>query len=404
MTEGKTDKTNTDALITNQEETVAMIFIEEAKILISNSIEKYKQRSANIKEETNMVIEDNISSTENTALLSVSYILINYKTDSQKANQQITTSIKERYNQKVTSLGYIFPLDTLVTRPFNSLIRIQTIVVKVASYFIFALGGRRLMLETKATSITNSIGYEGMQPAYAVSTSLGEDEANILIPVVNHSIQLENICKESIQNPNLNLPEENFYFLQRSSTGGRRILTNMSGFRSHPLTRNLVKRISQVVNCLKKMHPMEDSPEKRDLGMTVRRQTRIITSMVVVVDKTNTSEAKILNDNSRLSYWTTEDVARIAQFMRNSNMQSLFEDIANTTQEKELALLERATKVWKTDQDSPNKLYQRQTIEGIKTRTDLNAKLPTTTLQTSKPQVCNTNKKYSSPQGGFQGS
>ena len=89
------------------------------------------------------------------------YILQNYKTDSQKANQQITNAIKERYNQKVTSLGYIFPLDTLVTRPFNSLIRIQTIVVKVASYFIFALGGRRLMLETKATSITNSIGYKG---------------------------------------------------------------------------------------------------------------------------------------------------------------------------------------------------------------------------------------------------
>ena len=127
------------------------------------------------------------------------------------------------------------------------------------------------MLETKATSITNSIGYEGMQPAYAVSTSLGEDEANILIPVVNHSIQLGNIRKESIQNPNLNLPEENFYFLQRSSTGGRRILTNMSGFRSHPLTRNLLKRISQVVNCLKKMHPMEDSSEKRTLGMTVWR-------------------------------------------------------------------------------------------------------------------------------------
>ena len=51
MTEGKT---NTDALITNQ---------EEAKILISNSIAKYKQRKTNIQEETNMVIENNISST-----------------------------------------------------------------------------------------------------------------------------------------------------------------------------------------------------------------------------------------------------------------------------------------------------------------------------------------------------
>ena len=103
MTEGKTDKNTTDALITNQEETIAMISVEEAKILISNSIEKYKQRKTNIQEETNMVIENNISSTENTALLSMSYILQGYKTDSQKANQQITTAIKERYTQKVTS-------------------------------------------------------------------------------------------------------------------------------------------------------------------------------------------------------------------------------------------------------------------------------------------------------------
>ena len=63
MTEGKTDKTNTDALITNQEETITMISIEEVKILISNNIEKYKQRRTNIQEETNMVIENNISST-----------------------------------------------------------------------------------------------------------------------------------------------------------------------------------------------------------------------------------------------------------------------------------------------------------------------------------------------------
>ena len=128
---------------------------------------------------------DNISSTENIALLSVSYILQNYKTDNQKANQQITTAIKEIYNQKVTSkfyqvtnLGYIFPLDTLMTKPYNSLIRIQTIVMKADSTFILALGGRRLVLESKATSITNSIGYEGMQPAYTVTTGLGEDEQN----------------------------------------------------------------------------------------------------------------------------------------------------------------------------------------------------------------------------------
>ena len=83
-----------------------MISIEEAKILISNSIEKYKQRGANINEETNTVIMDNISFTENTALLSVSYILQNYTTDEQKANQQIITAIKERYNQQVTSKFY----------------------------------------------------------------------------------------------------------------------------------------------------------------------------------------------------------------------------------------------------------------------------------------------------------
>ena len=185
--------------------------------------------------------------------------------------------------------------------------------------------------------------------------------------------QHQNTRKESLQNPNLSLQEENLYFLQRSSTGGRRILTNLSGFRSHPLTRNSVKRTSQVVNCLKKMQPMKDSPEKRALGMTVWRQTRIITSMVVVVDKTNAFKAKILNNNSRLSFWATEYVARIAQFIRNSNMQSLFEDIA--TQEKELALLEKATKVWENDQVSTNKLYQRQTMEDIKKRTDLNIQL-----------------------------
>ena len=92
----------------------------------------------------------------------------------------------------MTNLGYIFPLDTLVTRSLNSLIRIQTLVIKAASSFIFALVGRRLMLETKCTSITNSIGYEGMEQAYAVSTGFGTDEAKFWIPVVNHNIQLEN--------------------------------------------------------------------------------------------------------------------------------------------------------------------------------------------------------------------
>ena len=184
--------------------------------------------------------------------------------------------------------------------------------MKAASAFIFALGGIRLMLETKCTSITNSIGYEGMEPAYAVPTGFGSNEAIFLIPrVVNHNIQLENKRKESLQNPNLILSEQDFYFLQRRPKGGRKILTNMSGFRSYPLTRNLRKRFSQAVNCLKKMHPMEDSSEKKTLDITVWSQIRIITSMVVAVDKINTSEAKTLKSNSRLSYGTTEDVGRI---------------------------------------------------------------------------------------------
>ena len=92
---------------------------------------------------------------------------------------------------------------------------------------------------------------------------------------------------------------QHFYFLQRSPKGGRKILTNMSGFRSHPLTRNLLKRFSQVVNCLKKIHPMEDGSEKKTLAMTVWSQIRIITSMVVAVNKANTSKAKILKDNGK---------------------------------------------------------------------------------------------------------
>ena len=168
------------------------------------------------------------------------------------------------------------------------------------------------MLGTKYSSITNSIGHEGMKLAYAVSTGFGTDETKFSIPrVANHNIQMENKRKEILQNPNLILSKQDFYFLQRCTKGGRKILTNMSGFRSYPLTRNLRKRFSQAVNCLKKMHPMEDSSEKKTLDITVWSQIRIITSMVVAVDKINTSEAKTLKSNSRLSYGTTEDVARI---------------------------------------------------------------------------------------------
>ena len=225
----------------------------------------------------------------------------------------------------MTNLGYIFPLETILTMPYNKMIRIQTIVMKAAKSFIKALGGRKLVLESKGTPMTNSIGYEGMIPAYAVTNGLRENEEKIVIsdPEVNHSIQLENTRRESLKNPNLSLQEEYFYLLQRSTTGGRRILTNLSGFRSHPLTRDLVKRTSQVVNCLKKMQPMKDSPEKRLLGMTVWRQIRTIISMVVVTNKTNVNKGKTIINNSRLSYWVTEDVARIAEFIQNSDMQSL---------------------------------------------------------------------------------
>ena len=80
MTEAKIYKNNTDALITNQEENIAMITVDEAKVLINHSIENYKQRKVDIHDEIKMVIENNIAATENTALLSVSYILQGYKT------------------------------------------------------------------------------------------------------------------------------------------------------------------------------------------------------------------------------------------------------------------------------------------------------------------------------------
>ena len=82
-----------DALITNQEDNIAMITVNEAKVLIKNSIENYKNRKVDIQDETRLVIENNMASTENTALHSISYILQWYKTDSHKANEQITSQI-----------------------------------------------------------------------------------------------------------------------------------------------------------------------------------------------------------------------------------------------------------------------------------------------------------------------
>ena len=156
---------------------------------------------------------------------------------------------------------------------YDKLIRVHILVIKAANSFIRALVGRRLVLESKSTPLTNSIGYEGMSPAYSVQQSLKENEGKEVIPNQerNHSINLDKTWKESLQNPNLKLQEEKFYLLQKSTTKGRRILNNLSGFRSHPLTRDLVRRTSQAVICFKKMKPMKDSPEKRLLGMNYQK-------------------------------------------------------------------------------------------------------------------------------------
>ena len=57
------------------------------------------------------------------------------------------------------------------------------------------------------------------------------------------------------------------------------------------------------------------------------------------------------------------------------HLQTLFEDIADLTQEKELSFLGKATKVWKAVQESPNRLFQRQMMENIRKRTDLNIQI-----------------------------
>ena len=122
------------------------------------------------------------------------------------------------------------------------------------------------------------------------------------------------------------------------------------------------------------MKPMEDSSEKRLLGMTVWKIVRAIISKVVVttpaVSTAPTAPEKTVLNNSGLSYWATEDVARIAEYIRNSDMQLLFQEVIKVTQEKELALLGKASKMWETDPNPTSKL--KQTIEDIKKRTDLN--------------------------------
>ena len=122
MTKGETDKATKEALISEIEEETAMITIEQARVQIDNSIEKYNKNIPNIDEETDSVILDILSSKENSALLSVSHILQNYKSNEKKANKQITDAITSRYNQlvtndfyQVTNLGYLFPLETILT-------------------------------------------------------------------------------------------------------------------------------------------------------------------------------------------------------------------------------------------------------------------------------------------------
>ena len=50
LTEGKTNKTTTDALIANQEDNITMITVNEAKVLIKNSIENYKHRKVDVQD------------------------------------------------------------------------------------------------------------------------------------------------------------------------------------------------------------------------------------------------------------------------------------------------------------------------------------------------------------------
>ena len=58
MTEGKTNKITTVALIANQEDNIAMITVNKAKVLIKNSIENYKHRKVDIQDEARLDIEN----------------------------------------------------------------------------------------------------------------------------------------------------------------------------------------------------------------------------------------------------------------------------------------------------------------------------------------------------------
>ena len=107
----------------------------------------------------------------------------NYKFDEKKANKQITDAISSRYNQKVTSnfyqvteLAYLLPLETILTMPYDKLIRVHVLVLKAAKTFISALAERRLVLESGSTPLTNSIGYEGLCSAYSTQQNLERKE------------------------------------------------------------------------------------------------------------------------------------------------------------------------------------------------------------------------------------
>ena len=68
-----------------------------------------------------------------------------------------------------------------------------------------------------------------MEPAYAVSTGFGTDETKFSIPrVTNHNIQMENKRKESLQNPNLILSEQDFYLLQRKKDTNQHVEMQVS--------------------------------------------------------------------------------------------------------------------------------------------------------------------------------
>ena len=103
---------------------------DKAKAMIKDSIAPYKNKKVNIEEEARVVIENNMAESENTTLLSISHIYQGHKSDNNKANEAIKRQIIERYNEKgnnehhqVFNIAYLLPLNTLLTKLFDSLSR-----------------------------------------------------------------------------------------------------------------------------------------------------------------------------------------------------------------------------------------------------------------------------------------